>query len=120
MELKEFITETLVQMTDGIVNAAEICKEKGAKVNPLLKITDGIIITAYGNSATMVKFHVGLCESSDTTENKGIGVFLAALKGGLSGTDKYRNETNTSIEFSIPIEFPHEVGNDGVVYSSDK
>lgn len=77
-------------------------------------------ITAYGNSATVVKFRVGLCESFGTSENKGIGVFLAGLKGGLSETDKYRNETNTSIEFSVPIEFPHEVGYDGAVYSSGK
>lgn len=120
MELKEFITETLVQMTDGVVDAAVICKEKGAKVNPLLRETDGMAFTAYDNSATIVKFHVGLCESSDTSENKGIGVFLAGLKGGMSEIDKNRNETTTSIEFSIPIELPHETGDDGIVYSNEQ
>lgn len=37
MELRDFIKETLVNITDGVVEAEKICSQKGANVNPLVR-----------------------------------------------------------------------------------
>lgn len=117
MELKEFVKETLVQITDGVIEAAKICKKKGAQVNPIMQTSDDLPHTQQNNSATIVKFHVGLCESSEATSKNGIGVFLANVGVGIAGNDHQKADTITSVDFSIPIKLPYDTGNEGVVYS---
>ncbi len=116
MELKDFIKETLVQITDGVIAASEECASKGARVNPLMTSTAGIAQTQFNNSASVVGFHVTLCASSGKTESSGIGVFLANIGIGASGIHKEQDGASTKIDFSIPIELPHFNGDAGVVY----
>lgn len=120
MELKEFVKEIFVQITDGVIEAAKICKEKGAQVNPLMKENTELAHTQAGNSATLVKFHVGLCESSEATSKNGIGVFLASVGVGITGSDHQKADTITSVDFSIPIKLPYDTGNEGMVYGNNK
>lgn len=119
MELKEFVKETLIQITDGVIEAEEVCNPKGANVNPLLSNNHEAAMTAYGNSVSMVKFHVGLCESKDSSDKRGIGVFLANLGVGYSGNDSSSNTAITTIDFSIPIKLPYSKTDEGCVYSSE-
>lgn len=48
MELKEFIKETLIQITEAVVEAEEVCSKNGANVNPLLSEDKEMAMTAYG------------------------------------------------------------------------
>ena len=117
MELKEFVKETLIQITDGVIEAAKICKEKGAQVNPIMQTSEGLPHTQQNNSATLVKFHVGLCESSGATSKNGIGVFLASVGVGVVGNSEQKADAVTSVDFSIPIKLPYDTGKESVVYS---
>lgn len=117
MELKEFVKEIFVQITDGVTEAAKICKEKGAQVNPLMKENTELAHTQAGNSATVVKFHVGLCESSETTSKNGIGVFLASVDVGITENDHQKADTVTSVDFSTPIKISYDTGKEDIVYS---
>lgn len=115
MELKEFVKETLIQITDAIVEAQEVCRAKGAIVNPVMAGNKDTAMTVSNNSATIVKFHVGLCENKDSSDKRGIGVFLANLGVGYSGNDSRSNSAITTIDFSIPIKLPYsKTGKDNV------
>jgi len=107
MELKEFIKETLVQITEAVVESGEICSKKGANVNPLLSDNKEMAMTQLNDSVSMVKFHVGLCESKDSLDKRRIGVFLANIGMGYSGNEGQKANSITSIDFSIPIKLPY-------------
>lgn len=118
MELKEFIKGTLIQITEAVVEAEEVCSKNGANVNPLLSEDKEIAMTAYGNSVSMVKFHVGLCESKDASDKRGIGVFLANIGIGYSGNEGQKVDSMTTIDFSIPIKLPYSATGEGRVFSN--
>lgn len=65
----------------------------------------------------MVKFHIGLCNSSSTSEKSGIGVFLANVGVGVSGNEHNKIDSVTSIDFTIPLKLPYSKTNEGVVYA---
>lgn len=120
MELKDFIKETLVNITDGVVEAEKICSQKGANVNPLVSLNEAIGVTSIGSdSVSMIKFHVGLCSSSSTSEKSGIGVFLAHIGIGASGNESNNNDCITSIDFTIPLKLPYSNTN-VTVFSSNE
>ncbi len=116
MELKEFIRESLVQITEGVIEAEEICSKKGANINPLLSENKEMAMTPYNNSVSMVKYHIGLCDSTDSSDKRGIGVFLANIGVGYSGDEVKKFESVTSIDFSIPIKLPYSKTGEGNVY----
>lgn len=107
MELKDFVKETLVQITEGVVEAGNVCKNKGAIINPLLSVNKESAMTPLNDSVSMVKFHVGLCESKDSSDKRRIGVFLANIGIGYSGSEGQKVDSITSIDFSIPIKLPY-------------
>lgn len=103
MELKDFVKETLVQITEGVVEAGNVCKN----INPLLSVNKESAMTPLNDSVSMVKFHVGLCESKDSSDKRRIGVFLANIGIGYSGSEGQKVDSITSIDFSIPIKLPY-------------
>lgn len=107
MELKEFVKETILQITDGVLEASSICKEKGVMVNPLMKGGEGMAFTQTNDTASIIKFKVILCKSDDTSTQNGIGVFLANFGVGTTEKGCLQNSSMTSLEFSLPVEFPH-------------
>lgn len=116
MELKDFIKETLVNIADGVVEAEKVCSQKGANVNPLVRRNDAMGVTLCDNSVSMIKFHVGLCNSTSSSEKSGIGVFLANIGGGISGSENNKMDFVTSIDFTIPLKLPYSKTTEGVVY----
>lgn len=108
MELKDFIKETLVHITTGVTEAEKVCHEQGAAINPLMDDRKAsVALTQLGNSVSMVKFHVQLCNSSSTSDKSGIGVFLANIGVGRANEESERNGFATSIEFTIPVKLPY-------------
>ncbi|MEJ8591487.1 hypothetical protein JSO54_09595 [Riemerella anatipestifer] len=109
MELKEFISETLLQITQGVCEAQKQTKELGGVVNPSEVYSDNFVKASIKDQQRIVQiidFEVGLTSSSEKNNNKGIGVALGSLKGGL-GTSKGENETtDTKIKFQIPLVLP--------------
>lgn len=107
MELRNFIKEAIEQIADGVLNASNACEPKGVKVNPLMRDGEGLSFTQYNDTASVIKFKIGLCKSDDASVQNGIGVFLAGFGIGTSNKGNEHSDTITSIEFSLPIEFPH-------------
>lgn len=113
MELKEFISETLVQIIEGINKAQIKAKESNAEINPdLVGNSDhtakygGGIRTAGGNYAQIVEFDVAVTTAEGKNVKGGIGVAAAVINMGSSGQSNSENTSVNKIKFSIPLVLP--------------
>ncbi len=107
MDLKDFVKETLVQITEGVKEAQEECKKSGCRINPEYKQEGRRKLYTDDNApVTEVHFKVGL--SSDSTEkNKGgIAVSFATVVLGHSNEHGDSYSSDTSVEFSVPVALP--------------
>lgn len=116
MELKEFVSETLTQICEGVKDAQQRCKDSGALVNPMLdvKTCNKEVYRHDGKDypATGVKFNVGLTESSSSGGKTGIGVFLGKMSLGHESSKDAQAQSVTSVEFTITIVPPY-INRDG-------
>lgn len=115
MDLKEFVSDTLVQICEGIKDAQDKTKEMGAYVSPML--TAKGTATAHGGDATgvsRVRFDVALevvdeSKSGNTSNHKaGLKIFCAHT--GLDGSNENHTtdkETHVSkVSFEVPVVWP--------------
>lgn len=112
MELREYITESLKQLIDGIVDAQEYAKSKGASINPQgLKMLAGRL-EIVGNSAyteipQIIEFDIAVTASEGGEAKAGLGVF-AVVGGGAQATMQDSNIKANRIRFSVPVMFPQQ------------
>ncbi|WP_028896718.1 hypothetical protein [Prevotella sp. HUN102] len=111
MDLKEFVSETLTQICEGVKDAQERCESSGALINPMLdvKVCNKETYRHDGKDypATNVKFNVALTESSSNGGKTGIGVFLGKLSVGHESSKGALSQSVTSVEFTITIVPPY-------------
>lgn len=107
MDLKDFVKETLVQITEGVKEAQEECKKSGCRINPEYK-KDGKKerYTDDNNPVTEVHFKVGLSSDSSEKDKGGIAVSFATVALGHSNEHGDSYSSDTSVEFSIPVALP--------------
>lgn len=115
MELKEFISETLTQIAQGVKDAQSNVAELGAKVNPAsVPNFQGDVPHCNGSGRTSTKvlceveFNVSLTNDTSTATGSGIGVLFGAVSlGGKHGTAD-KSTTLTSIRFNVVMELPKQ------------
>ena len=111
MELKEFVSETLTQICEGVKDAQERCESSGALINPMLDVTvcnkETYRHDGKDYPATSVKFNVGLTETASNGGKTGIGVFLGKLSVGHETSKEMQAQSVTSVEFTITIVPPY-------------
>ena len=111
MELKEFVKETLIQITEGVKEAQEECKKIGCLVNPMLSVKTSNTESYRHNDkdypATSVNFKIGLTESNTKGDKTGIGVFLSKVSLGKEINKELEIQSITSVEFSVTVVFPY-------------
>jgi hypothetical protein len=111
MELKEFVKETLVQITEGVKEAQDECKKAGGLINPMLRIpvsnAEKFEIDGQYYPASKVSFRVGLSESDTAGGKNGIGVFLGKFSMGIEKVKETEIQSITSVEFDVTVVFPY-------------
>jgi hypothetical protein len=111
MELKEFVEETLVQITEGVKKAQEECKKHGGLINPMIEVpvsnAERFEIAGKYYPASKVAFRVGLSESDTAGGKRGIGVFLGKFSIGAEKAKETEIQSITSIEFDVTVVFPY-------------
>lgn len=111
MELKEFVKETLIQITQGIKEAQNECKKHGGLVNPMLETpistSEKFEIENKYYPVSTVDFKIGLMESNTTAGKGGIGVFLPKVSLGAEASKGKENQSITNVEFSVNVVFPY-------------
>ncbi|HEY8749795.1 MAG TPA: hypothetical protein VIM11_17560 [Tepidisphaeraceae bacterium] len=113
MDLKEFVSETIKQIIDGVVAAQEYGRAKGARVNPLhlpVRNSHGVMqsVNYRADVAHPVEFDVALSTSDGTQTKGGVGLIVGILTLGSSGQSKNDNEVVSRVKFTIPVVLPTE------------
>lgn len=110
MELRDFISSTLTQLIDGIANAQEYAKSKGAIINP-----DDRFVSNFENMSRteknlqlvhIIEFDVAVTVSENKELKGGIGIVIPELSIGYQGAIDKQKSAVSRIQFSIPIILP--------------
>ena len=109
MELQEFIKSTLVQITNGVIEAQKDLKETGCLINPEGFSTEGgQIKRGYENqyrTIQKIKMNVILNVEEGKESSSKIGV-AKILHAGIDSEENSSKKQMTSVEFEVPIAFP--------------
>jgi hypothetical protein len=107
MELQQFITESLKQIVDGVVDAQGYVKTKGGSINP---VVNGLPNRSWDQRTQTLVQEVEFDVAVTTTEGKetkgGIGVVTGILAIGSQGKTDTSNVALTRLRFIIPIALP--------------
>ena len=108
MDLKNFIAETLIQITDGVKDAQEKIADSGAYINPKGFHSGENLRSGYGGEyrhVQKVKMSVAVSVVENSKEKGGIGV-ISVFSAGLSTELSDVNSVSNRIDFEIPISLP--------------
>ncbi|MCE1225962.1 MAG: hypothetical protein LWW87_05660 [Geobacteraceae bacterium] len=117
MDLKEFVSETLISIITGVTDAQEKANEYGAFVNPagLMRSTSNVSNNAIwdnstNNYAQSIAFDVAVTAEDAGQGGAKIKVFSGIISGELGGEKSNKNSVASRVQFSIPILFPaHDI-----------
>jgi hypothetical protein len=99
LELRDFVSETINQVIDGVVAAQQYATSKNAIVNPYTQ--------RYGKrSIQSISFDVAITAAKGTKTQGGIAVFTGALGLGSKGQSERSNEIVNRIQFSVSVCLP--------------
>lgn len=119
MDLKEFIKETLLEISAAIAEANPELSKFGAVANPrdvagsagdkgniygyLLKPEEN---ASYRRPVHLVEFDVSVTATDKEGQKNGIGVMVAGIGLGTQRKDEASNSIYSRLQFKIPIAFP--------------
>lgn len=107
MDLKEFVSQTLIQICEGVTTAKDAVQEAGGVINPsLATIPKETLHVGSGIIAEVVEFDVAVTVSKGTGTKGGIGIFVAPLALGSQGESKAATESISRIKFKVSIVLP--------------
>lgn len=112
MDLQEFVSGTLKQIVDSVIEANKYLKGKGGKINPFLSgdiefiLKKGHLVTDNNRSVHMVEFDVALTATEGKGTKSGIGVFLGSVGLGSQGQSNQENSSTSRVKFSVPVSLP--------------
>ena len=114
MELKEFISEAILQIAQGVVDATMKCKELDVIVNPEITVgpDSGRYIpqdkTQYKMVRRVQQVDMDICVTVSESEKTIIGakVGLSVLGFGANSTGNASSTNVNRVRFSIPICLP--------------
>jgi anti-sigma regulatory factor (Ser/Thr protein kinase) len=114
MDLKDFITTSIVQVMEGVNNAKEHAVKLGAKINPeTIEFRadagqDRMWDTDTGKIATELKFDISVIavDSTDKDIKGGLKVLGLGLEFGSGAKNKAENQTINKLQFAVPLVLP--------------
>ena len=113
MDLKDFISETIQQISLGVKDAMEKCQEMDVIVNPDITIgSDGDYYVPEKKNVAMqrrvqvIDMDISVVVTAGTENNIGGKIGISML--GVSGTSKEMDNTSNTnrVKFSIPVCLP--------------
>jgi hypothetical protein len=107
MELKEFISGTLIEIVEAVHVANENLKDKNAVISPSIRHGDGTP-NDFGASPYVerVEFDVAVTASDQKTAGIGVGIRVLGAKLGGDGKTVEESQSVSRIKFSIPLMLP--------------
>ena len=108
MGLEEFVSESIIQLMNGVTAAQEASEVVGGAVNPHLLTTDATSVPSvnHGNT-TEIKYHIALTKSkSRNGESKFAVMFGDNNEFGRSKSVHYSDSSITSMSFAVRVSLP--------------
>lgn len=114
MDLRDFISNTLTQIAEGVKDAQPKFKELGGAVNPEgfqqvsgdIPYAKRIAIQDVAKMLCNVQFSVSLTSNSSSNALGGIGVLFGAITIGGKSSSEEKEQSLTGVKFNIPILLP--------------
>ena len=111
MELKDFVSESLKQIIDGVNEAKRYADENGARINPERQIHNSNNASSRKdakNGATIetVDFDVAVTVTEGTQTKGGIGVCTGIVGLGSQGQSEAANSSVSRLRFAVPLVLP--------------
>ncbi len=112
MDLQEFISQTLIQIVNGVTDAQNIESEKGAKISPSLSgsaeyAAEHGFLKSDAGPAQIVQFDVAITAKEGTGTKGGIGVVAGIVSLGSTGQSNTENSSVSRVKFSVPVTLPN-------------
>ena len=115
MQLKEYITEVLVQIVEGVRVADQ--RLGIGHINPTPRgdnnlntiASAGYIPSDQASLIQQVKFDVAVTTTEGTETKGGIGIMMAPLALGSQGKSDSSVGTNSRIQFQVPLALPRRI-----------
>jgi len=118
MKLGDFISQTIKEIIDGVSDAQQYAKDKGADVNPphinWSSTKDSFFLNAKASGddeapmLTPIDFDILITIGDNDKITGGVGIFAASLGLGVKGEAKDYSETVNRIKFQILAKFPQQ------------
>lgn len=112
MDLKEFVSETMVQIVEGVRDAqTRTTDSEGVSVSPPIggapsMASDHGFISTPDGKAQIVKFDVALTVTNSEKGKGGVGVFSGMLNVGGGMESGNENTSLSRVQFAIPLRLP--------------
>jgi hypothetical protein len=109
MDLKDFVSQTLTQIIQGVKAAQEAAKAHGAEINPSMSRSPAGAAskeTMSGKYSRDVEFDVALTVTEGTGTKGGIGIVAGPFALGSTGQSTTQNSSVTRVKFSVPLALP--------------
>ena len=114
MELKDFVSQSLLQIFEGVKEAQAKANDSKGSIAPAGYRTSNkeipnhpsVVGFIHSTPVISVEFDVSVTTQDTSKEKVGLGIFVAALAmGGQIGSESLNNQLNR-LRFSIPVMLP--------------
>lgn len=113
MELKEFVSQSITQIFEGVKDAQEKTNELGGSVSPkiIAPQRDNPVILGINHkqAVILVDFDVSLNTLDSTATKAGFGLFVAAFGAGAQTGETTSNREFSRLHFSVPVVLPSPI-----------
>lgn len=110
MELKEFVSQSLQQIFEGICDAQKNTKELGGsiatKVIAPQRDHQSVLGFNHKDAVMLVEFDISLDTVDSTNSKAGFGLFVTAFGGGAQTGSSLSNNQLSRLGFSVPVILP--------------
>jgi hypothetical protein len=111
MDLKDFVSQTLIQIVEGVRTAQKELDGHGVKFSPDIygnaeSLAHGFLLLRGGQVGQIVHFDVALTAMSGTGTKGGIGVVAGIFNLGSAGESKAETTNVSRVKFAVPMHLP--------------
>jgi hypothetical protein len=111
MDLKDFVSQSLIQIVQGVRDAAGPIAEMGGYVSPAHSSkTDGHVtghtLDGKGRVVHSVHFDVAIVAENDAKVSGGGGLKVMGVRLGADASAGEREQTSSRIQFVVPLALP--------------